>query len=275
MAPWYRHNLAQRVFGALLLLPPVIAALWYSGVWYDSLLLLGGVMMIREWCNLIGERGRLVKGGMTGAIIMPLVIAQEMDVWRAEDAILPVLLVLVISIIMGKVAKMKSFMWLGIGFAYCLAPLLALEWLRDQPLNNAGFAIVLWCFFVVWGNDIGGYFVGKNVGGPKLAPRISPNKTWSGFIGGIFLASALGLAVWMAYQEIGTVIMVGLMGALMGFVGQIGDLFESGIKRHFGVKDSGSIIPGHGGILDRIDGLIFVVVLTALIMSITGIEAAL
>ena len=266
----FTRDLAQRIFGALLLLPPVLAALWFSGVWYDALLLVGGVLMVLEWCNLTDQRKLAVKAAMTLAVIVPLYLVQHKANWLAHEALVPLLAIAAVSILIGRATSMKSLMWLGLGFSYCLAPLLALEWLRDQPGNETGLAVVLWCFLLVWGTDIGGYFVGKNVGGPKLAPTLSPNKTWSGLIGGMVLAAGLAMLVWLMFDHLWTPWMVALSAFVMGFVAQMGDLFESGIKRHFGVKDSGSIIPGHGGILDRIDGLVFVAVITALLMSLTG-----
>ena len=226
--------------------------------------------MVLEWCNLTDQRKLAVKAAMTLAVIVPLYLVQHKANWLAHEALVPLLAIAAVSILIGRATSMKSLMWLGLGFSYCLAPLLALEWLRDQPGNETGLAVVLWCFLLVWGTDIGGYFVGKNVGGPKLAPTLSPNKTWSGLIGGMVLAAGLAMLVWLMFDHLWTPWMVALSAFVMGFVAQMGDLFESGIKRHFGVKDSGSIIPGHGGILDRIDGLVFVAVITALLMSLTG-----
>jgi phosphatidate cytidylyltransferase len=126
--------------------------------------------------------------------------------------------------------------------------------LRADP--EQGLALVLAFFAVVWATDIGAYLVGRSVGGPKLAPAISPNKTWSGAIGGFVCGIIAGYAVARAMDvSYGPVELVA-MGALISVVSQIGDLIESWWKRHFGVKDSGSLIPGHGGILDRIDGVL-------------------
>jgi phosphatidate cytidylyltransferase len=133
---------------------------------------------------------------------------------------------------------------------------LSLAWLRDSA--SGGWALVLFVFTVVWASDIGGYVVGRVVGGPKLAPGISPNKTWAGFAGGLVFSAciALGWAATMAPS--GRLAGAAALAMGLSLVGQGGDLFESVMKRRFGVKDSGRLIPGHGGMLDRIDALLWV-----------------
>jgi phosphatidate cytidylyltransferase len=122
---------------------------------------------------------------------------------------------------------------------------------------------------VVWGTDIGGYFVGRSVGGAKLVPQISPNKTWSGLFGGMALAALAGAtgAVWF---NLGNAILLALAGAILAVVAQIGDIAESALKRHFDVKDSSRLIPGHGGLLDRVDGLVFVAPVVAVAVAFIG-----
>ena len=141
--------------------------------------------------------------------------------------------------------------WLLIGFFYILVPIYAILEIRFIDRN-----MILWMFFVVWSTDIFAYFIGKNIGGPKLIPSISPNKTWSGLIGGIIAASIIGALSTLMFE--GSIVFFSIISALLAIIAQIGDFFESKIKRIFKVKDSGNIIPGHGGILDRIDGLMFV-----------------
>ena len=140
--------------------------------------------------------------------------------------------------------------WFLIGFLYILIPLYSVMELRFIDKN-----IILWLFFVVWSTDIFAYFIGKNLGGPKLIQSISPNKTWSGLIGGMVSAAIIGLLSTLMFE--GGILFFMITSALLAVIAQIGDLFESKVKRIFGVKDSGTIIPGHGGILDRIDGLMF------------------
>jgi phosphatidate cytidylyltransferase len=148
--------------------------------------------------------------------------------------------------------------WYLGGFVYALAAAIALLWIRDRADN--GLALVMWVFTVVWTTDIGAYFVGKSIGGPKLAPAISPGKTWAGFYGGVVAASIVA-GVWASLTGLHWVVL--LLAPLMSVAAQGGDLFESWMKRRAGVKDSGSWLPGHGGIFDRLDGLLPVVILTA------------
>jgi phosphatidate cytidylyltransferase len=130
----------------------------------------------------------------------------------------------------------------------------------------------VWLLLVVWTTDIGAYFAGRSIGGPKLAPRISPGKTWAGLVGGMAAAGLVG-GLLTALAGAGFWLAAGL-GALLAAVAQAGDLFESRLKRHAGVKDSGHLIPGHGGLLDRIDGLVFAAPTFALVVALMGQGAA-
>jgi phosphatidate cytidylyltransferase len=151
--------------------------------------------------------------------------------------------------------------------AYTLAALTALLWLRHQPTH--GRETVMWIMLCIWATDIGAYVVGRAAGGAKLAPRISPGKTWSGLIGGMAWAAVVSAIVGYAF-DLGDTIALAAIGAGLAVVGQIGDLVESAAKRSAGVKDSGTLIPGHGGLLDRIDGLIAVLVVVAVVRLIVG-----
>jgi phosphatidate cytidylyltransferase len=157
----------------------------------------------------------------------------------------------------------------GFLILYSMAALLALLWLRHQP--GFGRETILWILACVWATDIGAYFVGSYAGGAKLAPSISPSKTWSGLVGGI-CASAVVSALCTLVFDAGDTVVLAVTGAAIAVVAQAGDLLESAAKRRAGVKDSGRIIPGHGGILDRIDGLIAALVLIAVIRLLTGGE---
>ena len=148
-----------------------------------------------------------------------------------------------------------AFGTIAFGFPYVCLPLLALVWLRDG--TPAGWRLVFFVLVVIWGTDVGAYFAGRLLGGPRLAPRISPKKTWSGAVGGLFSAMLVAL-IWGQFYSVtpGSVQLVAV-AIVLSFVGQCGDLFESAMKRRYGVKDSGDLIPGHGGLLDRVDGLMF------------------
>ncbi|MBU8877132.1 phosphatidate cytidylyltransferase [Reyranella sp. MMS21-HV4-11] len=154
-----------------------------------------------------------------------------------------------------------------LAWAYGLAALLALLWLRHQPAF--GRETILWVLICIWATDIGAYFVGRTAGGAKLAPRISPGKTWSGLIGGMAWAAVASAVTGYAFG-LGETVHLALAGAALAVVGQAGDLLESAAKRRAGVKDSGRLIPGHGGLLDRIDGLMAVLVAVAVARLVAG-----
>ena len=150
-------------------------------------------------------------------------------------------------------------LWYAGGFLYALIPALALLWIRERDAH--GLELLMWVFIVTWSTDIGAYFTGRSLGKRKLAPSISPGKTVEGLYGGIAAATLLGGA-WAVATHLGLALLA--LAPVCAVVAQAGDLFESGMKRRAGIKDSGFWLPGHGGILDRLDGLVPVAVLTAL-----------
>lgn len=155
--------------------------------------------------------------------------------------------------------------WYLSGFVYALIAALSLLWIRDRADNGAW--LVLWVFAIVWATDIGAYFTGRAIGGPKLAPAISPGKTWAGFYGGVVAAAITGGA-WAMFTGLRPILF--LLAPLFSVAAQGGDLFESWMKRRAGVKDSGDWLPGHGGVFDRLDALLPVAILTA-ICVLTGL----
>lgn len=157
----------------------------------------------------------------------------------------------------------ENILWRLMGLVYVAIPCACLLWIRSKP---EGALLILTLLLAVWATDIGAYFAGRLIGGPKLAPTISPNKTWAG-LGGGMIASALITAIAVSFSpypaSIGAALWIGITLAILG---QAGDLFESWLKRRAGVKDSGALIPGHGGLLDRIDGLILTTPFFALLV---------
>jgi len=158
--------------------------------------------------------------------------------------------------------KTWGIKWAVGGFLYAAIPAVSLIWIRLVEPDNQFPKLLLWAFIVTWATDIGAYFVGKAIGRNRLAPSISPGKTIEGLIGGVVIAALLGGA-WVWDQQLGRALFVA--APLFALAAQAGDLFESWIKRTAGVKDSSHILPGHGGVLDRLDGLVPVAVLTALL----------
>jgi phosphatidate cytidylyltransferase len=145
-------------------------------------------------------------------------------------------------------------LWMLPGLIYVIAPCAALIWLRQTP--EVGRHVVFWLFCAVWATDTGAYFAGRTIGGPKLIPRISPNKTWAGLLGGMVSAGIAGGLV-ASLDPAMPALTLAALAALVAVVAQAGDFTESAVKRYFGAKDSSQIIPGHGGVLDRLDGLLF------------------
>ena len=175
----------------------------------------------------------------------------------------------VFAILVAAIATLMFYEWTRIvrgwgavwylgGFIYALLPALALLWIRER--DDQGLALLMWTFIVTWATDIGAYFAGRSFGRRKLAPAISPNKTVEGLCGGIVAASLFGGA-WALITDLGTALLA--LAPIFAVAAQAGDLFESGMKRRADVKDSGAWLPGHGGALDRLDGLVPVAVLTA------------
>lgn len=163
----------------------------------------------------------------------------------------------------------KSKRWGGGAVAYIGAALIAVVWLHGR---TNGAELTLWLFASIWVTDSFAQIVGRTVGGPKLAPIVSPNKTWSGLLGGMAGAGALGVALGVFLQSgVDVVIVLGGLGLLIALIGQIGDLLESAFKRHFDVKDSSNLIPGHGGVLDRVDGLALAAITLVTLVMFLGL----
>lgn len=175
----------------------------------------------------------------------------------------------VLALLVAAIATLMFYEWTRMvrgwgaawyigGFTYALLPALALLWIRERDAH--GLELLVWTFIVTWATDIGAYFAGRRFGKRKLAPSISPNKTVEGLYGGIAAATLLGGA-WAIATGLGTALLA--VAPILAAAAQGGDLFESSMKRRAGVKDSGTWLPGHGGVLDRLDGLVPVAVITA------------
>jgi phosphatidate cytidylyltransferase len=151
--------------------------------------------------------------------------------------------------------------WAAVGIVYVMLFSLPLLYLRDL---ESGFGIILLLLLLIWATDIAAYFTGKTIGGPKIWPKISPKKTWAGLAGGM-VAAGMVLAITSTILTGYSIVGMFLLGMVLAVMAQVGDFFESWVKRYFGVKDSGSIIPGHGGIMDRMDGFVTVAPIVAVI----------
>lgn len=289
----HKPDLETRFVMGVLMIAVALAAIWFGGWPFRILVLIGAAVMYAEWAEmhrtswlwtwigvalmallLLGGSEYLFPLGAETTLALPL--GEQMWVIDYED-VAPALLgfgaAALIGLLLGGVARRLTVGW---GFAYIAIPafaLLVLSWID--------WSLVLWVMLVTWATDIFAYFAGKTVGGPKLAPSISPAKTWAGLVGGMVGAAAIGyLAAWYLHfgeapqveLETGAVETAAIydwffyFGAPMAVVAQLGDLYESWVKRRTGVKDSGTVLPGHGGVLDRCDGLIAVALATTLVL---------
>lgn len=205
-----------------------------------------------------GPRNLLMRV-LTALVLIPVAIFVAYIggwLWLALVALVSIGLFVEWKMIVGNRAG-----WIVIGIAYAVAAFLASVAVRlDQVW---GFAALMFILLVVWMTDIGGYFAGRGIGGPKLWPRVSPKKTWAGAVGGVVLS--LAVAAGFATFGVGRLVPLLLLAMVLTVLSQLGDLFESAVKRKFGVKDSSQIIPGHGGLLDRLDGFVFAVIAAAVI----------
>ena len=255
-------DLATRFAASLVMIAVALGAVYLSGWPFRILAALAAALMVLEWAG-IHRVGR--SWALTGVVmlVVPLVVlleyyypAGENNIFQIDyDLVEPSLMVMAVlcgfALLFGLVTRRLAMGW---GLIYVGVPATALAF-----VNWAWWQLSLWVLVVTWATDIFAYFAGRAIGGPKLAPRISPNKTWAGLAGGIVGAGIAGWAAGYAMELEPAFLYV---GAPMGLLAQLGDLYESSVKRRKGVKDSGNILPGHGGVLDRLDGLLPVAVAT-------------
>ena len=252
-------DLGVRTASAVVLIPAVIACTWFGGIWFKGFVLLLAVLIAHEWASMVHPKNPAQYALHMGAALCGAILP---DLVGVGIALLVILGLAGVSIFMACNERSGSSKWSCLGIFYVGFPTLALILLRGD--SHYGFAAVLWVFLVVWSADILAYFAGRIIGGPKLAPVISPKKTWAG-LGGAVAGSALVSFIFACVTQLNGVWSLAILAGCLAVVEQAGDLFESSLKRFHGVKDSGKLIPGHGGVIDRVDGLIAVAVAAALI----------
>lgn len=256
-------DLRTRVLSAAVLAPVVLGCLWVGGTAFVVLVLLAAAGLSFEWLTICDCR----PGTPAAAPFLAAVMGAALSVvFGAAVLALPILAAG--AVLTWLLAPVATRSWFAIGVLYLGLGVAALLWLRDD--GAVGRAHVLFILILVWGSDIGAYMVGRTVGGARLAPRISPGKTWSGAVGGLLVAVTAATVASYVMQPPSSLVMVMLAAAGLGIVAQAGDLFESLAKRHFGVKDSGHIIPGHGGLLDRLDALLAAAPVAAAFALVSG-----
>ncbi|MBK8907440.1 MAG: phosphatidate cytidylyltransferase [Rhodospirillales bacterium] len=255
-----------RCLSAVVLAVPVLAAVHFGSPFFEILVVIAGTAVAAEWCRMCSVRDRLAWTAGLGGTIAAAVVAEAWAGWPAAIAVIVAATLAIHVLVMqgDRRGQRDRRGWISAGVTYIGLPSLAIVWLRGDEVG--GRDIVLWLLLVVWASDIGAYAAGRTIGGPRLAPRLSPNKTWAGLAGALAAAAAAGAGTAVALGAT-DVWQVMLISAALGGVAQGGDLLESGIKRRFGVKDTGAWIPGHGGLLDRVDGLMAASVALALIVA--------
>jgi phosphatidate cytidylyltransferase len=258
------RNLYYRIASGVVLGPLVLVLAFVRYPAFEIALAIATAIGLGEWLKLV--TGRVLRWPYA----VPFAVLLVYWFHGVESGLLALAaLTVLVGLAAGRGFSDRAFAALGL--PYVGLSLLALAWLHD-PFNG-GWPMLLFVFVSVWATDIGAYAVGRSLKGPKLAPAISPNKTWSGFFGGLGFAAIAALCLSLALNASRPAQVVAI-AALLSLLGQGGDLFESAMKRRFGVKDSGTLIPGHGGMLDRIDALLWAAPSFAVLHSL-GLTAGL
>ncbi len=254
------NGIVKRIISALVLVPLTVGILYYGYPLVHLFALVVGGMLAWEWANMV-KNNRPVFFAICYVLPMAAAVFLLPSLW---------LLVFVLGSMFLITLKVKDeqhrnlLVW---GVPYIALGIGAVVWLYMMT----GFQGTLWFLLMVWSVDIGGYVVGTNVKGPKLAPKISPNKTWSGLIGGMLLAALVSWGVSYVFGVREGFVFYMLYGAAVALVAQMGDLLESAVKRHLGLKDSSNLIPGHGGVFDRIDGVLVAAPVLVLVIFLVSL----
>jgi phosphatidate cytidylyltransferase len=249
------NELLQRLVVGLILIIVAVAEIWLGGIAFWVLVTIAGLIMLSEFGGLLKVSGQDIRVALF-AFCIPLGILSPL---AAGPHFLSVGLIFGMAAAVYVVTRKAA---LGAGLVYVGLPVFALLWLRERPED--GLLLSFWALSLVWATDIGAFFAGRAIGGPKLAPAISPNKTWAGLGGGVLAALLCG---WALHRWAGLPTGLALASAPLAVLAQAGDLFQSWMKRRAGVKDSGRLLPGHGGVLDRLDGLVTSVPIAALFVA--------
>lgn len=247
-------DLAKRTLSGVILIAVAATALWLGGIAFWLLATVAGLLMMAEWVELHGTDAK-TKRTCQFAISVPLAVMCPL---ASGPTFLSLGLIAGAGFFIAAIMRRSALGW---GAAYVGLPVLALLLLRSQP--QIGLLLAFWTMALVWATDIGAYFAGRTIGGPKIAPAISPSKTWAGLIGGVAGATLFAFAL-HAWASLPVRLVVAT--PLLACAAQAGDFFESWLKRRAGVKDSGNLLPGHGGVLDRLDGLVPVAPIAALLV---------
>ncbi|AGF75520.1 phosphatidate cytidylyltransferase [Bartonella vinsonii] len=254
-------NLIYRILTALVFGIIALCLTWFGGTLFFLFVWGIGGFILYEWMCITKEKWHVSQKIL--ASVFYLIFGSFLLLGVSASLIFCILIVLAAVLAIGP---MKKTGWVFSGFLYASVPVVALCFLRGY--ETLGFQAVIFLFTIVWGTDIAGYFSGRTLGGPKLAPQFSPNKTWAGAIGGTVFGVSGGILIAFRFFDINlTNFFVPLLALFLSIVSQLSDLGQSWLKRQFSVKDSSSFLPGHGGFMDRMDGLVGAAFLLYLIGS--------
>jgi phosphatidate cytidylyltransferase len=248
-------ELSKRIIVGVLLIVLAVVDLWVGGFAFWSLAAIAAILMLREYGPLVGAD----EGQVRISLFALTIVIALLSPWASGPSLFTLGALVGMVVAVGAVTRRVR---LAVGLAYVGLPVVALVWLRSRP--EQGLLLAFWALSLVWATDIGAYFSGRAIGGPKIAPSISPNKTWAGLIGGMITSLALGLIL---HNRFGLPLGLAIASPGLAIIAQIGDFYESQLKRSAGVKDSGKLLPGHGGALDRLDGVVTVAPVAALIVA--------
>ncbi|MBA4788585.1 MAG: phosphatidate cytidylyltransferase [Rhizobiales bacterium] len=256
-------DLARRTVSALIMIPVVLGVTVWGGVPFVLLWLVAAAAVLYEWSHVarLARPFAYLAVGLIAICAALAALAWGQGAWAV--------LILLVAALGGALlcgTRRASAMGILVAAAACVPAVV----LRGD--DRIGLVAILFLYAIVWGTDIGAYFVGRTLGGPKLWPRLSPNKTWSGALGGALIGTFAGCALlWAFGLRVGPAPVV--LGLVLSVAGQAGDLAESAFKRAFGVKDAGRLIPGHGGVLDRLDGFTAAVLVAVAVGLLRGLDA--
>ncbi|WP_156850975.1 phosphatidate cytidylyltransferase [Bartonella refiksaydamii] len=254
-------NLVYRILTAFVFGIIALCLTWFGGILFFLFVWIIGGFILYEWISITKEKWCVLQKILASIFYLVFGFFLVSDI--SASLVFCVLIVLATVLAIGPVQKSR---WVFFGFLYTSFPVAALSFLRGN--ETLGFGVVIFLFTIVWGTDIAGYFSGRAFGGPKLAPKFSPNKTWAGAIGGTFVGVSGGILVAFQFFNINlTSSFVLFLALILSIFSQLSDLGQSWLKRHFSVKDSSSLLPGHGGFMDRMDGLVGAAFLLYLIGS--------
>jgi phosphatidate cytidylyltransferase len=263
LPPAARSALGSRIAVGLFLAVVAVADIWAGGPAFATMVAIGVMLVFREWAVM----HRTLPGLMVAGLAVLLLVSVLAHLGRVQDALVLLAIaaagLLLIAFALGRPGKR----WLSTGLLYAGLPAIALIWLRAQP---DGFALVMWTMGLVWATDIFAYVAGRAIGGAKVWPAISPNKTWAGLAGGMAAAGLFSALFALAAGWLVAPLLAALLGAGLAVLAQAGDFFESWLKRRAGVKDSGRLLGAHGGVMDRVDGLVPVACAVALWMGLSA-----